>query len=82
MQLASALGHMLDPVITPEVARRLVALRADPGIAKRVLELGEKSNEGKLTTEEREEYEAYIAANDVIAIMQAKARQVLRQQGV
>ena len=77
---ASVLGHFLDPVITAEVAERLVALRADEATQVRLDELGDKSTEGLLTPEERSEYEAYVTAIDVIAILQAKARRVLRDQ--
>jgi hypothetical protein len=80
MQMSVALGEMLEPVITPDVARRLVALQADQKLKERVLVLGEKANEGALTSAERAEYEAYIKANDIVAILQAKARQVLLQQ--
>ena len=43
-------------------------------------ELAEKSTEGKLSPEERAEYEAYIDAIDVISLLQAKARDVLLRQ--
>ena len=82
MTMASVLDNWLDPVITPDVAQRLVALQADEEVRSRVLELGEKAGDGTLTTAEEEEYDAYITANDVIAILQAKARQVLRRQDV
>jgi hypothetical protein len=80
MEMTSVLDHWLEPVITPDVARRLVSLEPDQEVTKRVLELGEKANEGMLSPAERSEYEAYISANDFIAILQAKARQVLRRQ--
>lgn len=80
MTMTAVLDNWLDPVITTEVARNLVALKADDGLAARVLELGQKSNEGTLTATEQEEYDAYISANDIVAILQAKARQVLRRQ--
>lgn len=81
MVMSSVLGQWLEPVITPDVARRLVSLKPDPKLTNRVLELGAKANEGLLTAEERAEYEAYISANDVLAILQSQARQVLRQHG-
>ena len=77
---ASVLGQFLDPVITPDVAARLVALSADETTQNRLDELGDKSTEGLLTPEERSEYEAYVTAIDIIAILQAKARRVLRDQ--
>jgi hypothetical protein len=80
MEMTSVLDTWLEPVITPDVASRLVALRASEEMQARVLELGEKANEGLLTPKERSEYEAYIDANEIIAILQAKARQVLKRQ--
>jgi hypothetical protein len=80
MTMTAVLDNWLDPVITTEVARNLVALKADDRLSARVLELGQKSSEGALTADEQEEYDAYISANDVVAILQAKARQVLRRQ--
>jgi hypothetical protein len=57
--------------------RRLVELRADPATQARVEELADKCTEGLLTQEELEEYNAYIRAANLIAILQAKARKVL-----
>ncbi|HUE71858.1 MAG TPA: hypothetical protein VMP01_13315 [Pirellulaceae bacterium] len=77
MSAATILDTLLDPVITPEVAQRLVALRADPATQKQLDEWGEKANEGTLTPAERQQYEGYVEAIDFIAILQAKARRVL-----
>jgi hypothetical protein len=80
MQMTSVVGQWLEPVITPDVAQRLLALQPNPLVTKRVLELGVKANEGQLSADEESEYESYIAANDIIAILQSTARQVLRRQ--
>lgn len=63
--------------MTPEVARRLVALRADEAVQDRIDHLAEKCSEGELSPEERAEYEAYVRAIDFIATLQAKARKAL-----
>jgi hypothetical protein len=71
---------MLEPVgrcLTPGVARKLVGLRADPEVQARVEELADKCNEGQLSPDERAEYETYVTAVNVIAILQAKARTLL-----
>jgi hypothetical protein len=71
------LDRLLEPVgrcLSPRAARRLVGLRADDTAQKRVQELAEKCNEGTLSDAERSEYEAYIMAANVVAILQAKAR--------
>lgn len=78
----TALGRLLDQVgrcLTPETAKALVQLRADPEVQDRIHELAAKSNEGQLSDEERAEYDAIIDVLDFIAILQAKARALLRQ---
>jgi hypothetical protein len=74
------LDRLLDPVtrcLTPEVARELVALRADPQFQERLDALADKCTEGQLSPEEREEYETYVRAIHIIGILQAKARKLL-----
>jgi hypothetical protein len=84
MATASVLDRIFDPlgdVLTPESARRLVAWQADEQTQRRLDELGDKSNDGMLTAAEREEYETYVRAIDFIAILQAKARAMLKRNG-
>jgi hypothetical protein len=74
------LDRLLDPVtrcLTPEVAQQLVALRADPQFQERLDTLADKCTEGLLSADEREEYETYVQAVHIIAILQAKARKLL-----
>jgi len=54
-------------------------LRADPAVQARIEELAEKCNEGTITPEEIAEYDAYIQAMDVVAVLQKKARNLLMQ---
>ena len=77
------LDRLLEPVsrcLTPEAARQLVALRADPQFQERLDVLADRCTEGLLTPEEREEYETYVRAIHIIAILQAKARKLLANQ--
>jgi hypothetical protein len=77
MAAASVLNRLLEPLtdcFTPEVARRVATLRADPETQARLDELAAKANEGDLTDEENDEYSAYVDAIDMIGILQAKAR--------
>ena len=53
-------------------------MRADPTLQARLDALARKTNEDDLTEEERDEYQAYVEAIDLISILQAKARQILR----
>lgn len=80
---SATLDRLVEPIVrtlTPEVAKAIVALRADPELQARMEELAEKRNEGKLTPEERDEYETNIRFGNFIAIIQAKARRMLRQR--
>ena len=75
------LDRLLDPLargLTPEAARMIVAFRADRATRARIAELGTKCNEGLLRPNERAEYEAYVRGIDLIAVLQSKARRLLR----
>jgi hypothetical protein len=78
MTTATIVGKWLDPMITPETAKYLLSLKADDELAARLTTFAEKANEGQLTSEERREYEAYLQADSLLAILQVKARRVLR----
>ena len=69
----------LCDVITLESAERIADWRADEKTQLRLDELGDKCNEGLLSSEEREEYDIYIQAIDFIGILQSKARTILRR---
>jgi hypothetical protein len=76
------LERLLEPLagcLSPEVAAKVADLRADEAMQNRIDYLAERSNEGLLTAEEREEYAGYLHAIDVIAVLQAKARSLLRR---
>jgi hypothetical protein len=45
----------------------------------RIDQLARKCNEGELSEEERREYETYVHTIDFIAILQAKARALLKR---
>lgn len=81
----STISDHLDRVFEPlanclsrEVAVKIVSLRADDELQRRIDYLADQANEGLLTAEEREEYSAYVYAIDMIAILKAKARSLLR----
>ena len=69
-QLVAPLGECL----TPEVARRVAALRASPALERRIHRLGEKCSEGELTAGERSEYETLVRFVKFVSVLQAKAR--------
>lgn len=72
--------RLLEPVsqsLNVEAARQLIRLKADAKTQAIVDELARKCNEGDLTPEERADYERYVTAGNLIAILQAKARLIL-----
>jgi hypothetical protein len=76
----TALDRLFEPIgnaMTPDLAGELVALRAPSDVQARIDELADKCNEGRLTAEEREEYEGLVLAIHMIGLLQAKARAVL-----
>src|SRR5262249_42760725 len=76
------LDRLHDPVaeiLTPQVARKLVRLRFDSAAQAKIDHLARKCNEGELTEAERREYESYVHAIDFVAILQAKARALLKR---
>lgn len=74
------LADLLDPIgrcLTPDVARRIVNMRADSTVQSRLETLADKCTEGELTPSEREEYETGVRAVEFIGVLQAKARALL-----
>ncbi len=83
MDTIPTLVRMLDPVgksFGVKTAQALVNLRADAELQANMERLARRCTEGKLTPEEKAEYDAFVSANNVIAILQAKARAVLARQ--
>ena len=74
-----ALDHPLSTLgdcLTPESARRVLTLRADPAVQSLVDELASRHEAGKLTAEEEAEYSRYVAYSTFVAILKSKARQL------
>jgi len=75
-----ALDRLVGPLgecLTPESARRLLALKADAKLQARVDYLAARCNRGLLTREERAEYGNYVTFGTFVAILKSKARQLL-----
>jgi len=76
------LEELIDPVgrcLTPEVARRIVELRASPDLDARIQELGQKCNEGELSGEEQTDYETILRFIKFLSVLQSKARALLNE---
>lgn len=81
--LSTVLDRFLEPFtdcLTPDVARRIASLRADPETQERLDLLGRKANEGRLSDAEEAEYKTYVDAIDLITVLQAKARTFLQRR--
>ena len=72
-QIVAPLGDCL----TPESARRLLALKSDSKLQMRVNDLAERHGRGLLTAEEQAEYGGYVYFDTFVAILKSKARQLL-----
>ena len=84
MSAITYLDRMLEPVtqcFTPEVAEKLMHIQVDPELQARIDELADKCTEGELSDGEKTEYETYVRAGNLIAILQAKARRILAEHG-
>ena len=71
--LVSPLGDCL----TPESARRILALKADRKLQARVNVLAARHRDGRLSPEEHAEYGRYVAFSTFVAILKSKASQLL-----
>jgi hypothetical protein len=83
MKLARAnpiLDRLVTPLVeclTPDSARRVVALKADAKLQSRVNDLDERHARRLLTHDELAEYSNYVSYGTFIAILKSKARQLL-----
>jgi hypothetical protein len=67
----------LADCLTPESARRLLALKVDRKLQARVDELAARHSRGELAPEEHAEYGGYVYLDTLVAILKSKARQLL-----
>jgi hypothetical protein len=72
-RLISPLGDCL----TPESARRILALKADPKLQAYIDDLAARHSEGQLRPGEQAEYGRYVSFSTFVAILKSKARQLL-----
>lgn len=78
----TAFDRLLEPLtrrLSPDAVQAIAEFRADPVTQARIDELAQKCNEGQLTESERQEYEDYAEAIDLVAILQDKAREALEK---
>jgi hypothetical protein len=64
--------------LTAEFARHLLGLGFSDEDKARMHELASKNQEGTLSPEELQELDGYVKAGDLLAILQSKARKLLK----
>ena len=78
---SNVLSELIDQLVgcfTPDVAQRVAALRASPEVQATLDGWADRCNEGTLSAEERERYEHCVRSINVITLLQAKCRSMLK----
>ena len=79
---ARVLDRLVAPLgdcLTPESARRVIALRPDPVVQAHVDDLATRHTEGRLTAAEQAEYGRLVTYATFMAILKSKARRMLAE---
>jgi hypothetical protein len=80
MNTAAGLDGLLESLsrcFDMDSARRIIELQVAAPVQQRIECLANRANEGVLSDDERQEYDALINAADFISILKLKARQHL-----
>ena len=64
--------------LTPELARHILALEFNDEDKARMHELAVKNQEDRISAEELRDLDSYVKVADLVAILQSKARKLLR----
>lgn len=75
----SRLWETDDGQMSPEIARHVLRLGFSDQDRARMHELAAKNQESSITSTEREELDNYVKVGDFLAILQSKARRLLKQ---
>jgi hypothetical protein len=67
--------------LSPVLARHIVKLGFTEEDKCRMHELAVKNQEGRISPEEIDELDSYIKVGDLLAILQSKARKLLKKTG-
>lgn len=79
---AAILARLFDDdrrQLTPEAARYFLSLEFSPSDRDQMESLARKARQGILTADEQAELEHYCHVGDLLALMQSKARLVIKQ---
>jgi hypothetical protein len=77
MEVGSVVEQMLEPLalcLDPESARRVAEFGLSPDLQARLDKLAGRANEGLLSADERNDYEAFVSIADVISVLKLRAR--------
>ncbi len=66
--------------LTPEAARYLLSIKLPASDEDRVDDLSAKARAGSLTKAESQELDGYLHIGSLVAVLQSKARRLLRRQ--
>ena len=69
----------LGQCLTPEVAEKIAAIRTPEAFQARLDLLAERSTDGLLTFEEKQEQETYVHLIGFISHLQVKSRKLIKQ---
>jgi hypothetical protein len=68
--------------LSPRLARQILDLKFSDKERERMHELAAKNQDGSLSRQESEELDNYVKVGDLLAILQSKARRLLKQAPV
>lgn len=71
----------LSQVLTPDLAKALLAWKADAAAQARYDELADKNTEGQLTPEEARELESIVRFDSAVSLIKAHAHVYLSKAG-
>ena len=66
--------------LSPEAAEYLLSIGFEVGDRRRMQQLADRSESGALTLDEQAEFDSYLHVGNLLAVMQSKARVVLRRK--
>jgi hypothetical protein len=66
--------------LSPEAAEYLLSIGLEEGDRRRMLQLADGSGSGTLTVDEQAEFDSYLHVGNLLAVMQSRARAVLRRK--
>jgi hypothetical protein len=67
--------EIIDFIAAGTTPEAVVAFRPSEMVTQRVAELGEKSNDGNISTEEQSELEDYLQLEHIMIMAKARARE-------